>query len=312
MDRTPKLAWVLAVALAASVPVNCAANAPQQEQAAQTQDGHETDPSDALASALAAACRGNEGQLAVYFTADNAAAFRALPKDERAQLVRRFSLADEAGKPLLSSDDHNRTVLRCETPSTAVEFRFGDTRLHENLAFIPVTVANGQPAQFGLVRESGGWRIISLGLVLLDIPQLSHQWAQEDIADRENSIVLALQGLTEAITRYKTAFGKLPDSLAQLGPAPPGQISPDQASMVSKDLADGAAGGYHFQYRVISSADPKNQTFELAATPDDYGKTGRRSFLQDGAGRIHAADKHGATATTDDPALETDNADNSH
>lgn len=312
MDRGSKLAWILPAVLAASLPLNCAASVPHQAQVAQTQDGHETNPADALSSALAAACRGNEAELTVYFTADNATAFRALPKEERTQLVRRFSLTDEIGKPLLSSDDHNRTVLRCETASTAVEFRFGDARIHENLAFIPVTVPDGQPAQFGLVRESGGWRIISLGLVLLDIPELSHQWAQEDLADRENSIVLALLGLTEAINRYKTAFGKLPDSLAQLGPAPKGQISPDQASMVSKDLADGAAGGYHFQYRVISSADPKSQTFELAAMPDDYGKTGRRSFLQDGAGRIHAADKHGAAATTDDPALETDNADNSH
>lgn len=303
MRRGFKFVWVLAAAVAAMPPA-CAEAGAQTQVASSAQ----TNPADALAGALTAACRGNETEFSSFFTADNATAFRALPKDQRTQLLRRFSLVDDPGRPLLSSDEHNHTVLRCETPSTAVEFRFGEPRVHENLAFIPVTVVDGQPAQFGFVREGGGWRIISLGLVLLDIPELSQQWAGEDTAQRENSIVLAIQGLTEAINRYKTAFGKLPDSLAQLGPADPGQISPDQASMVSKDLASGAVGGYHFSYHVIASADPKNQTFEIGAKPDEYGKNGRRSFLQDGAGRIHAADKHGAAATADDPALETDNS----
>jgi hypothetical protein len=271
------------------------------------QEGRETDPASALSSALTAACRGNETQFANYLTSDNAPAFRALPKDQRSELLKRFSLIDESGKPLLSADAQNHVVLRCEDRGGSVEFRFGEARVRENLAFIPVTVAGSQQAQFGLVRESGGWRILSLGLVLLDIPELSKQWAEQDLAAREDAIVTTLQGLTEAIQRYKRAFGKLPDSLAQMGPAEAGQISPEQASLVSKDLAAGAAGGYHFRYRIVSTADPNTQTFELAATPDDYGKTGRKSFLQDGAGRIHAADKHGAAATSDDPALETDN-----
>jgi hypothetical protein len=274
---------------------------------AHAQDGHESDPASALSSALTAACRGNETQFANYLTADNAPAFRALPKDQRSNLLKRFSLIDAPGKPLLSADAQNRVVLRCEAPGGTVEFRFGEARVRENLAFIPVTVVDSQQAQFGLVRESGGWRILSLGLVLLDIPELSKQWAEQDLAGREDAIVTALHGLTEAIERYKRAFGKLPDSLAQMGPAEPGQISPEQASLVSKELAAGGAGGYHFRYRVISTADPNSQTFELAATPDDYGKTGRKSFLRDGAGRIHAADKHGAPATSDDPPLESDN-----
>ncbi len=274
---------------------------------ARAQDGHETDPAAALSSALTAACRGNETQFANYLTADNAPAFRALPKDQRSDLLKRFSLIDDPGKPLLSTDSQNHIVLRCEDPGRSVEFRFGEARVRENLAFIPVTVVDSQQAQFGLVRENGGWRILSLGLVLLDIPELSKQWAEQDVAEREAAIITALQGFTDAIQRYKRAFGKLPDSLAQLGPADPGQISPEQASLVSKELAGGAAGGYHFRYRVISTADPNNQTFELVATPDEYGKAGHRSFFQDGAGRIHAADKHGAAATSDDPPLESDN-----
>lgn len=276
-------------------------------KAARAQDDltiQDTGPAAALSDALAAACRGNQIQFANYLTTDNALAFRALPDEQRKELIKRFSLTDEPGQPLLSSDAKNHTVLTCGAPSRSVEFRFGDTRTHDNLAFIPVTIIGGQRTQFGLVRENRNWRVLSLGLLLLDIPALSRQWESEEIADREDGVITALQGLKEAIERYKRAFGKLPDSLAQLGPAPPGEITPEQASLVGKDLAAGAAGGYHFRYRLVATADPKSETFELIAIPDEYGKSGRRSFFVDGAGRIHGADKHGTAATSDDPALE--------
>ncbi|HUJ30581.1 MAG TPA: hypothetical protein VLY23_04830 [Candidatus Acidoferrum sp.] len=291
-------ATILAATLLAGTLLACAA--------ADAQDGHEPDPASALSAALAAACRANATDFANYLTADNAPAFQELPAPQRTEFMKRFATANAPGKPLLSNDPQNHIVLNCETPSETITFRFGDVRLHENLAFIPVTVVGAQKVQFGLVREGGSWRVISLGLVLLDIPELSKQWANEDMTSREDAIVTALEGLTEAIQRYQRAFGKLPGSLAELGPAPAGQISPEEASLVDKDLAAGAAGGYHFGYRVVSTADPNAPTFELTATPDGYGKTGRRSFFVDGAGRIHAADKGGAAATGDDPVLDAE------
>jgi hypothetical protein len=264
------------------------------------QDGTETGPASALASALAAACRADESHFANYLTQQNAAAFKALPADQRTSLLQRFSLVGEAGKPLLDSDPQNHIVLRCQTPAITAEFRFGDQRLHENLAFIPVTVVDGQQTQFGLVRENGGWRLISLGLVLLDIPQLSKQWAESDLAAHEEAAITTLRGLAAAIETYRRAYGKLPDSLAQLGPAPKDQISPEQASLINEHLAAGSTGGYRFRYRIVSSSQEENQTFELAAVPEAYGKTGRQSFLMDTSGKIHAADKHGELATADD------------
>jgi type II secretory pathway pseudopilin PulG len=267
------------------------------------QNGHETDPAASLAAALAAACRANETEFENYLTADNASAFRALAPDDRSAVLRRFALSEEIGKPLLSSDDHNRTVLRCTAPEGTAEFRFGDPRLRENLAFIPVAVNNGESTQFGLVRENGGWRLISLGLVLLDIPQLSRQWAAADLAAREEAAVADLRSLHEAIDTYRRAFGKLPDSLSQLGPAPKDQVSPDQADLVNERLASGSDGGYRFRYRIVPGAQEDETAFELAAMPADYGRTGRRSFFVDASGKIHAADKHGELATADDPAV---------
>jgi hypothetical protein len=270
------------------------------------QEGHESGPADALSAALSAACRADQTQFARLLTTDNAAAFRALSEDHRTALLKRLSLSETAGKPLISSDPQSHTVLRCETPAVTVEFRFGDTHSRENLAFIPVTVVDGQLTKFGLVREGGGWRLLSLGLVLLDIPQLASQWVEQDLAAREETAVDTLRGLSDAVQSYRRAFGKLPESLAQLGPAPKDEISPEQASLVNEQLAAGSTGGYHFRYRIVPAGNDDGARFELAGSPDDYGKTGRRSFFLDAAGRVHAADKQGEVAAPQDPLLASE------
>jgi hypothetical protein len=267
------------------------------------QEGREPDPAGALSAALAAACRANESMFANYLTPDNAAAFRALPQEQRTAFLKRFSLSDDPGKPLISADQKNRTVLRCQTARQTAEFRFGDVRVHENLAFLPVTVVDGEQTEFGLVRENGGWRLLSLGLVLLDIPQLTKRWAESELAAREDAAVDTLRSLAEAIETYRRAFGKLPESLAQLGPAPPNEISPEQASLVDEHLAAGSEGGYQFRYRIVPAEKLADEKFELAATPEDYGKTGRLSFLLDGEKRVRGADKHAAMATAADPLI---------
>ncbi len=271
----------------------------------------------ALVGALSAACRANETDFANYLTADNVVAFRALAPEQRTAFMKRFSLSDQAGRPLISADMQGHTVLRCITDQQTAEFRFGAAKTHENLSFIPVTVVNAEQTQFGLVHENGGWRLLSLGLVLLDIPQLSKEWAESDLAASEDAAIATLDSLAEAIRTYRDAYGKLPVSIAQLGPAPKGQISDEQASLIDATLATGSVGGYRFQYRVIAAppepsdgaepARPGDPKFELAATPENYGKSGRRSFLLDGAGKLHGADKNGQMATTDDPAV-TDSA----
>jgi len=264
-----------------------------------------SDPAAALSAAIVAACRDNESQFLNYFTADNAAAFRALPAEQRAAFLRRFSLSDMPGKPLSSTDQQNHAALLCQTPSGTVQYHFGAPRVHENLAFIPVSVVDGEQAEFGLVRENGGWRLLSLGLVLLDIPQLARQWAQDDLRTSEDSTIDTLRSLAEAIQTYNRAFGKLPESLADLRPAPKGQISPDQASLISADLAGGKQNGYEFRYRIVPDPAGNDTNFELAATPESPSK-GRRSFFLDAAGKIHGADKHGTVATSDDPVIDSE------
>jgi hypothetical protein len=261
------------------------------------------DPAAALSAAFVAACRANAEQFSGYLTADNAMAFRALPVEQQSAFLKRLSLADDPGKPLISSDAQNRTVLRCVSQGGTVEFRFGDARARDNLAFILVTVVDAQQTQFGLVREGGQWKLLSLGLVLLDIPQLSKQWAESSLAANEDAVVAALRNLTEAIATYRDAYSKLPDSLAQLGPAPKDEISPAQASLVDEHMATGSALGYQFRYRIVNGATENDPAYEVSATPTDYAKAGRRSFLLDAAGKIHGGDRRGSMATVDDPEV---------
>jgi type II secretory pathway pseudopilin PulG len=284
------------------------AMAPGAQAQTQATEAQVSGPSSALASLLSAACRANQTDFSSYLTADSAAAFRVLSDDQRAEFMKRFSLSDTSGRPLISLDMQNHTVLRCEAPGLTIEFRFGATRLRENLAFIPVEVVDAQKTEFGMVREGGEWKLLSLGLVLIDVPQLTVQWAQQELEVRESAAVDAMRAIADAVETYRRAFGKMPDTLAQLGPAAKGEVSPDQASLLDDKLAAGEANGYNYRYRNASGTDPDNTSFEISATPANYGKAGRRSFFMDTAGKIHAADKQGAMATATDALLSDEKA----
>ncbi len=172
----------------------------------------------------------------------------------------------------------------------------------------PSRVVDSEEATFGLIHEKQGWKLLSLGLVLFDIPQLSKQWAQADLVAHEEAIVTTLRTLSEAVQTYHRAFGRLPESLGELGPAPKDQISPEQASLISADLAKGTQDGYEFRYRIVPDISGNDTAFELAATPKPYGSNGHRSFFLDATGRVHGDDKHGAVATTEDPLIAGEKA----
>jgi len=271
-------------------------------------------PESTLSEALSAACRQDGTTFASYLTAENSAAYRALPDAQRTAFMKRFVLLEEPGRPLLSSGSTGRVVVRCEAPSVATEMRFGQPRVRENLAFVPMEIPlPGAPSRsitFGLVREGGNWKLLSVGLVLLDIPAMSKQWEQADVEAREDDAIAELRTVAEALDTYKRAYGKLPESLAALGPAPKNEISPETAGLVDADLASGAKDGYTFRYTIVPAGgdipeedQEKAETFSLVATPDAYGKTGRRSFFLNSSGVLRGADKQGGAADSNDPRI---------
>ncbi len=286
--------------------------------AAPTQAAPEEGPAEALTAALVAACRQNAEEFARALTADNAAIFRKLPARQRVALMKRFTLLDRAGRPLLSLDARGHAVVRCETPPVTTETRFGEASLRETLAFIPVEVrvpggtagaensATTRRLQFGLIRQGGGWKLLSVGLLLLNLAELSKQWEVSPLEANESEAIAALHQIAQSIATYRRAFGSLPETLTQLGPASKEGISPDAAGLIDADLTAGRKNGYVFRYRIVPGQSEAAQPgFEVAATPAEYGETGRRSFLLDGSGTLRGADKQGAPATASDSRIES-------
>jgi len=281
---------------------------------AQTQQPIPASPETSLSGALSAACRQDAAAFANFLTSDNATAYRALPAPQRTALMKRFVLLEDPGRPLLSTSATGHPVVRCGAPGIAIEMRFGETRWRENLAFIPMEIPlPGEPSRsitFGLVREGGNWKLLSVGLILLDIPSMAKQWEQADLEAREDDAIAALRKLATALETYRRAYGKLPDALERLGPAPESGISPEAAGLVDAELSAGIKNGYAIRYRIVPaggnlSEEDSNQAakFELAATPIEYGKIGRRSFFLDSGGVLRGADKQGAVATSADPRI---------
>ena len=283
---------------------------------AQAQQPVSSSPETALTEALSAACRQDSTAFANFLTTDNGTAYRALPVPQRTALMKRFVLLEDAGRALLSTSTGGRPVIRCEAPGVSIEMRLGETRSRENLAFIPMEIPlPGEPARsitFGLVREGGNWKLLSVGLILLDISSMAQQWDHADLETREDNAIAALRKLASALETYRRAYGKLPETLESLGPPPTSGISPEAAGLVDAELSAGNKDGYAIRYRILPASgnlpeEDANQAakFELAATPIQYGKTSRRSFFLDSGGILHGADKQGSVAASADPRISS-------
>lgn len=274
-----------------------------------------SDPAAALAATLTAACRRDEAAFAAHLTAQTASLFTKLPESQRGALMGRLAMLNGEGKVLLSTSAEGRPVVRCEAGGAITELRLGAPEASENLAFVPAearAAGASRAVRFGLVREAGEWRLISIGLLLLDLPALSQEWVEADVRAGEVAAVRSLHEIADALGVYRRAFDRLPETIEQLGPAPKEGLSPDHAGLLDAPLAAGERGGYRFRYVIVpaeSGADEAERRklagFALAATPVQYGQAGRgrRSFYLNSAGTLRGADKQGEMATSDDPEI---------
>jgi hypothetical protein len=161
-----------------------------------------------------------------------------------------------------------------------------------------------------LVREGTSWKLLSVGLILLDVPTLAKQWEQADLDANEDAAIADLRSVAAAAFAYRNAYGILPETLTALGPAPPGGVSPDAAGLIDAGLAAGEKDGYAFRYAIVPTTDyapgedsGKAVNFSVAASPKEYGKMGRRSFFLDSTGILRGADKKGSIADRTDPRI---------
>jgi hypothetical protein len=246
-------------------------------------------PSTSLKAVLSAACSQNQTAFVRFLTARNKEAFSRMMPPARVALMKRFVLLNEPGKPTSSANPAGRPIVRCQTPDVTTEMQIGGPELRDNIAFLPMelrdatdtTGASVRQITMGLVREDGDWKLLSLGLLLLDLPALEVEWDAAEVESTEKAALEALKKVADAVEAYRTKYLHLPESLANLGPPLHGAVNGAAAGLVDSDLANGMKNGYTIRYVILgASALGAPAKYELAATPAQYGRTGRRSFLR--------------------------------
>ena len=269
-------------------------------------------PLAALRDVLIAACSQSQNDFERYLTSRNKESFTRMAPAARVAFMKRFVLLNEAGKPSVTSNPSGRPIVRCDTPAGAAEIQIGGADTRDNVAFMPVnlrdatdnTDASAIQVTMGLVRENGEWKILSLGVVLLDLPSLELEWDSAEADKNEQTAIESLKDISEAVEAFRLKYARLPNSLSSLGPPLHGPASGDAAGLVESDLAAGMRNGYSFRYVIVGASGlGAPGKFELAATPLTYGRTGHRSFFRDSNGALRAADHQGAVGSSSDPKL---------
>ena len=270
-------------------------------------------PGAALGSALAAACSQSQTDFTRFLTVRNKEAFSRMTPAARVALMKRFVLLNEPGKATVAANPSGRPVVRCETPSVTIEMQIGGAEIHDNVAFMPMelrdvtdsTGASARQVNMGLVREEGEWKLLSLGVLLLDLPALETEWDEAEIESTEKDALESLKTMAEAVDAYRKKFGRLPETIEKLASPSRGAPGPEAAGLLEPDLVKGMKNGYIFRYVVAGASNlGAPAKYELSATPLQYGRTGRRSFFRDSNGGLHAADRQGAVGSESDPRAE--------
>jgi hypothetical protein len=245
-------------------------------------------------------------------TARNAEAFGRMTPPAREKLLKRFVLLDKAGKARSEGDAEGHMLVYCATPEVTTVMEIAKPELRDNLAYVPLTIKDASDASgasahhvtMGMVREGGQWKIVSLGLLFLDLPSLEAEWDRAEIKANELAAISSLKQLVEAIENYRKTYTRLPDTLKALGPAANGTPKAESAGLVDEGMAAGRKDGYAFRYVIVgASTAGAPAKYEVAAIPSEYDRTGQRSFFCDTAGVLHAGDHKGAVGSDLDPKL---------
>jgi hypothetical protein len=295
--------WSAGAAVAVFFAVRCFA----------AQDGGGNNPQTVLRDVLSAACAQKDADFGRALTARNADAFLHLTAAARSKFLKRFVLLDEAGEPRVETGTDGTLQVSCVTPRVTTVMEIGKPEIHDNLAYISLIVRDSTDTALlsarrvvmGMVREQGQWKLLSLGLLLLDLPTLGEEWDRAEMKSNEESAAAHMKELAKAIEEYRKTYTRLPDELSWLGPPESGVAKAEKAGVVSKDLAAGQLDGYTYRYVVVgASTTGAPAKYELAAIPTDYGRTGGRSFFLDSAGVLHAAERKGAVGSITDPKVD--------
>lgn len=262
---------------------------------------------------MIAACSQNSDDFRLVLTVRNATAFSRITPAARATFLKRFVLLDKAGEPHSQNTSNETFLVTCANADATTQIKIGKPELRDNLAYLPFEIKDASDtagdttrhATIGMVRENGQWKLLSLGLLLLDLPSLAEEWDKAEIAVNEKAAITYLKEIAVAVETYRKTYTRLPDTLAVLGPPTQGPAKAEKAGLISEELSSGRRDGYVFRYVIVgANASGAPAKYELAAIPGEYNRSGMRSFFRDSSGTIHAADHQGSVGSDGDPKIE--------
>jgi hypothetical protein len=140
--------------------------------------------------------------------------------------------------------------------------------------------------------------VLSIFLALFSLifaGELKAQFSNPPRLFRERSVIRAVRTIHSAEATYQATTGAgLYGSLEDLR----------SANLLDDALASGNKYGYLFVLSKTAPTATMPAMFQLTAIPRSYPKAGRYSFYIDQYGDIHAGDKNGAVATTNDSIID--------
>lgn len=134
--------------------------------------------------------------------------------------------------------------------------------------------------------------IVPIGIIAaIAIPNL----LASRIAANEGSAMASMRKISSAEATFQ-ATHETYGTLEQLA----------EAQLIDADLASGRRRGYKFNITVLPAQSSLPMGYEAVGVPQEYGSSGRRSFLIDETGVIRAAINRGGDPTRSDPPVESD------
>ena len=133
-----------------------------------------------------------------------------------------------------------------------------------------------------------GFSLIELIIVLAIIMTIAAlalpNFTRARIQANESAVVAALRSINTAVVTYESTYQQgFPNTLADLGPPPPGTPpSASAADLVDRHVASGGRSGYTLTFTAAdTNGDGRNDSYTVNAAPASPGVSGIKFFYVD-------------------------------
>jgi prepilin-type N-terminal cleavage/methylation domain-containing protein len=117
--------------------------------------------------------------------------------------------------------------------------------------------------------------LIVIAIILIIITIAVPKYNRTQMYMRETAAVKAIQTIHQMQVQYQSQYGRIANSLAELGPPQSGAAGPTAADLIGRDLSEGEKQGYRFTLTGGQGG------YVINANPMTYGSSGSKTFYSD-------------------------------